>query len=140
MSDAKRFLSPQALTFLKALVEWRLLSELRFCLGESGLQTAAEVGEARNLTGQEIERKRPLLRSWDEVFRLSLGLGRIAEVLLGEKGCLLAPLGSGNGTTTHLHLASASASGLAGVVGELLRHPKVEVNARDEFARRVLYV
>ena len=63
MSDAKKF-------FLKALVEWRLLSELRFCLGESGLQTAAEVREARNLTGQEIGRKRPLLRSWDEVFRL----------------------------------------------------------------------
>ena len=40
-------LSPgSSLTFLKALVEWRLLSELRFCLGESGLQTAAEVGEA----------------------------------------------------------------------------------------------
>ncbi len=58
-------------------------------------------------------------------------------MLLREIGCLLAPLGSGNGTTTHLHLASASASGLAGVVGELLRHPKVEVNARDEFARRV---
>ncbi len=41
------FLSPgSSFTFLKALVEWRLLSELRFCLGESGLQTAAEVGEA----------------------------------------------------------------------------------------------